>query len=109
MPLVSISDRRLGGTENSSLRYFSAMRALDNSTSRMVRPSFSRRVRRLFPAGSICTPPKLLDIISNKQGLLSTSCTSDWAKNGKNICYESRTTIKRPVYIYLHVFVSAVG
>src|SRR5215467_3073208 len=53
MPLVSMSDRRLGGMENSSLRYFSAMRALEFSTSRIVRPSFSRRVRRLFPAGSI--------------------------------------------------------
>src|SRR6266567_6499935 len=53
MPLVSMSDRRLGGIENSSLRYLSATRALQFSTSRMVRPSFSRNVRRLFPAGSI--------------------------------------------------------
>src|SRR3979409_2205211 len=56
--LVSMSDKRLGGTENSSLRYLSAMRALDVSTSRIVRPSFSRRVRRLFPAGSMSTPPR---------------------------------------------------
>ena len=41
---------RLGGMENSSLRYFSAMRALEVSTSRMVSPSFSRNVRRFFPA-----------------------------------------------------------
>src|SRR5208283_58258 len=53
MPFVSMSERRLGGIENSSLRYLSAIRALEFSTSRMVRPSFSRRVRRLFPAGSI--------------------------------------------------------
>src|SRR5260370_41535636 len=53
MALVSMSDRRLGGMENSSLRYFSATRALEFSTSRMVSPSFSRRIRRLFPAGSI--------------------------------------------------------
>src|SRR5579862_4422734 len=52
IPLVSISDNRLGGMENSSLRYRSAIRALEFSTSRMVRPSFSRSVRRLFPAGS---------------------------------------------------------
>src|SRR5580698_1570902 len=52
-PLVSISDKRLGGIENSSFRYFSAMRALDVSMSRMVKPSFSRRVRRLLPAGSM--------------------------------------------------------
>src|ERR1700728_4534139 len=57
MPLVSISDRRLGGMENSSLRYLSATRALEVSTSRIVRPSFSRSVRRLFPAGNIGTPP----------------------------------------------------
>src|ERR1700686_4574940 len=53
IPLVSISESRLGGIENSSLRYLSATRALEFSTSRMVRPSFSRSVRRLFPAGSI--------------------------------------------------------
>src|SRR5580698_3637546 len=53
IPLVSMSDNRLGGIENSSLRYFSAIRALEFSTSRMVRPSFSRRVRRLLPAGSM--------------------------------------------------------
>src|SRR5579864_1035040 len=53
IPFVSMSDRRLGGIENSSLRYFSATRALEFSTSRMVSPSFSRRVRRLLPAGSI--------------------------------------------------------
>src|ERR1700756_394729 len=52
IPLVSISERRLGGMENSSLRYLSATRALEFSTSRMARPSFSRSVRRLFPAGS---------------------------------------------------------
>src|ERR1700691_2725667 len=52
-PLVSISDKRLGGIENSSLRYFSAMRALDISMSRIVNPSFSRSVRRLLPAGSM--------------------------------------------------------
>src|SRR5579859_7730624 len=52
IPFVSISDSRLGGMENSSLRYRSAIRALEFSTSRMVRPSFSRNVRRLFPAGS---------------------------------------------------------
>src|SRR6202035_231872 len=52
-PLVSMSDKRLGGIENSSLRYFSAMRALEISISRMVNPSFSRRVRRLLPAGSM--------------------------------------------------------
>src|ERR1700733_3777683 len=52
-PLVSISDKRLGGIENSSLGYFSAMRALDISISRIVNPSFSRRVRRLLPAGSM--------------------------------------------------------
>src|SRR5437588_12658975 len=51
--LVSMSDKRLGGIENSSLRYFSAMRALEVSISRMVNPSFSRRVRKLLPAGSI--------------------------------------------------------
>src|SRR5215467_12168143 len=55
IPLVSISDKRLGGIENSSLRYFSAIRALECSTSRMVSPSFSRKVRRLLPAGSIKT------------------------------------------------------
>src|ERR1700690_4288383 len=60
MPLVSISDKRLGGTENSSLRYLSATRAPEFSTSRMVRPSFSRSVRRFFPAGSMGTPPKEL-------------------------------------------------
>src|SRR5258708_7756864 len=53
-----MSDKRLGGTENSSLRYLSAMRALEVSTSRIVKPSFSRRVRRLFPAGSMSTPPR---------------------------------------------------
>src|SRR5580698_6774310 len=58
MPLVSMSDSRLGGMENSSLRYLSATRALEFSTSRMVRPSFSRSVRRLFPAGSMGAPPK---------------------------------------------------
>src|ERR1700676_3865922 len=52
-PLVSMSDKRLGGIENSSLRYFSAMRALEVSMSRMVNPSFSRRVRKLLPAGSM--------------------------------------------------------
>src|SRR5579862_22428 len=52
-PLVSISDKRLGGIENSSLRYFSAMRALDISMSRIVSPSFSRNARRLLPAGSM--------------------------------------------------------
>src|SRR5258708_26552606 len=53
IPLVSMSDKRLGGIENSSFRYLSATRALEFSTSRMVRPSFSRSVRRLFPAGNI--------------------------------------------------------
>src|ERR1700686_5156826 len=53
IPLVSISESRLGGIENSSLVFLSATRALEFSTSRMVRPSFSRSVRRLFPAGSI--------------------------------------------------------
>src|ERR1700674_1962737 len=50
IPFVSMSDKRLGGMENSSLRYFSAMRALEVATSRMVSPSFSRNVRRFFPA-----------------------------------------------------------
>src|ERR1700686_2404049 len=52
-PLVSISDKRLGGIEYSSLRHFSAMRELDISISRLVSPSFSRSVRRLLPAGSM--------------------------------------------------------
>jgi hypothetical protein len=30
---------------------------LELSTSRMVRPSFSRNVRRLFPAGNMVAPP----------------------------------------------------
>src|SRR5580704_10990530 len=63
-PLVSMSDKRLGGMENSSLRYFSAMRALDVSISRMVNPSFSRRVRRLLPAGSMTALHRLFDIIA---------------------------------------------
>src|ERR1700704_5513518 len=50
IPFVSTSDKRLGGMENSSLRYFSAMRALDVSMSRRVSQSFSRNVRRFFPA-----------------------------------------------------------
>src|ERR1700731_2813883 len=58
IPFVSISDRRLGGIENSSLRYLSAMRAFEFSTSRIVSPSFSRRVRRLFPAGSMRSASK---------------------------------------------------
>src|SRR5437762_10978208 len=32
------------------------MRALEFSTSRIVRPSFSRKVRRLFPAGNTRSP-----------------------------------------------------
>src|SRR5271168_841652 len=64
-PLVSMSDKRLGGMENSSLRYFSAMRALEVSISRMVKPSFSRRVRRLLPAGSI-RRLQVLDIIAGR-------------------------------------------
>ena len=55
--VADLSDKRLGGMENSSLRYFSAMRALEVSMSRMVRPSFSRRVRRLLPAGNMTRPP----------------------------------------------------
>src|SRR5580765_1378571 len=58
IPFVSMSDSRLGGMENSSLRYLSATRALEFSTSRMVSPSFSRSVRRLFPAGSIACASK---------------------------------------------------
>src|ERR1700730_10328005 len=64
-PLVSMSDRRLGGIENSSLRYLSAMRALEVSMSRMVNPSFSRKVRRLLPAGSM-RRLQVLDIIAGR-------------------------------------------
>src|SRR5271155_3192797 len=64
-PFVSMSERRLGGIENSSLRYFSAMRALEVSMSRMVKPSFSRKVRRLLPAGSM-RRLQVLDIIAGR-------------------------------------------
>src|ERR1700722_1852350 len=71
-PLVSMSDKRLGGIENSSFRYFCAMWALESSTSRRVSPSFSRRVRRLLPAGSMGPPlelgsaQQLADIIAGR-------------------------------------------
>src|SRR5579859_4055345 len=52
-----MSDKRLGGIEYSSFRYFSAMRALEVSISRIVKPSFSRKIRRLLPAGSIRVSP----------------------------------------------------
>src|ERR1017187_4281323 len=74
-PLVSMSDKRLGGIENSSLRYFSATRALEISMSRMVKPSFSRKVRRLLPAGSMTRPPLgVLDIIAGRTVLCHESC-----------------------------------
>src|ERR1700740_3855128 len=87
-PLVSISDKRLGGMENSSLRYFSAMRALDVSISRMVNPSFSRSVRRLLPAGSM---PRLQESVGHHSrmrpvwGVFSHEIYFDRA------CYEIRT------------------
>src|ERR1700741_4615653 len=58
-PFVSISDRRLGGIANSSLRCLAAIFALAVSTSRMVRPSPSRTSRRLCPADSML-PPSVL-------------------------------------------------
>src|SRR5271163_4910502 len=81
--LVSMSDKRLGGIENSSLRYFSAMRALEVSTSRMVNPSFSRRVRRLLPAGSI-TRLQVPDIIAGRAALCHRILTAV-------ACYDFRT------------------
>src|SRR5271155_1247359 len=87
-PLVSISDKRLGGIENSSLRYFSAMRALDVSMSRRVNPSFSRRVRRLLPAGSMLPLQGSVRHHSRRVGLLVTICET--FLSGK-VCYEFRT------------------
>src|SRR5437763_12070181 len=75
MPLVSISDKRLGGIENSSLRYLSATHALEFSTSRIVSPSFSRRVRRLLPAGSMGMPPqKVQESYQRQKGLWRLIC-----------------------------------
>src|SRR5579862_3864827 len=87
IPFVSMSERRLGGMENSSLRYLSAMRALEVSTSRIVKPSFSRNVRRLFPAGSMTC----LQVV----GIISKAGTIKPWKCGKLLgwvaCYEFRT------------------
>src|SRR6185437_1989247 len=48
-PLVSISERRLGGIAYSSLPCFCAIRALELSTSRIVKPNCSRNARRFCP------------------------------------------------------------
>src|SRR5436305_10911111 len=89
MPLVSISDKRLGGIENSSLRYLSATHALEFSTSRIVSPSFSRRVRRLLPAGSMGMPPqKVQESYQRQKGLWRLICGK---KLRAPVCYEIRT------------------
>src|ERR1051326_2106831 len=49
------------------------MRALEFSTSRMVRPSFSRSVRRLFPAGST-TPPRVGESYQRRTNLQPLIC-----------------------------------
>src|ERR1700751_683663 len=87
-PLVSMSDKRLGGIEYSSLRYFSAMRALDISMSRMVRPSFSRRVRRLLPAGSMNRLHESVRHHSRKRGFVSSLRAILLIAR---VCYEFRT------------------
>src|ERR1700739_3734160 len=89
IPLVSISDNRLGGMENSSLRYRSAMRALEFSTSRMVRPSFSRSVRRLFPAGN--TEDLLKKFRNHTKG--RAACVRQLPRRitPRLFCYEFRT------------------
>src|SRR5438876_4160101 len=61
-PLVSISDNRLMGTKYSSLLpCLRARRSLAVSTSRMVKPSFSRRTRRFRPADIIYFTPFLIN------------------------------------------------
>src|SRR6185437_9651330 len=55
-PLVSISERRLGGIAYSSLPCFCAIRALELSTSRMVKPNCSRNARRFCPPENIGSP-----------------------------------------------------
>src|SRR5215471_10169583 len=90
MPLVSMSDKRLGGMENSSLRYLSAMHALEFSTSRMVSPSFSRRVRRLLPAGNMGMPPeKVQESYQTRKPLWRPISRK---KLLARVCYEFRTT-----------------
>ena len=49
MPLVSMSDKRLGGIANSSLSNFCAICALADSTSRILYPSASLSARSLWP------------------------------------------------------------
>src|SRR5882672_10410685 len=95
MPLVSMSDNRLGGIENSSLRYRSATRALEVSTSRMVRPSFSRRVRRLFPAGNIGTPP--IEFANHIKGSGAKGKRKCEKNKTRWVCYEFRTRCARHI------------
>src|SRR6266478_4579245 len=66
-PLVSISDRRLMGMKYSSLLLcLPAKRSLAVSTSRMVKPSFSRKTRRFRPADIILVAPFLLNHLHSK-------------------------------------------
>src|SRR5438105_6508181 len=53
------------------------MRALEFSTSRMVRPSFSRSVRRLFPAGST-TPPRVGESYQRRTNLQPLICKKNY-------------------------------
>src|ERR1043166_4908568 len=53
------------------------MRALEFSTSRMVRPSFSRSVRRLFPAGST-TPPRVKESYQRRTNLQPLFCKKNY-------------------------------
>src|SRR6266545_559455 len=55
-PLVSMSDRRLGGMANSSLLCLAAIASLAFSTSRIVKPSCSRKTRKLCPPDCIYPP-----------------------------------------------------
>src|SRR5579859_583117 len=91
IPLVSMSDNRLGGMENSSLRYRSATRALEFSTSRIVSPSFSRRARRLFPAVSTRMPPQKCRNHIKGNALLRSYSTK---KGCSKACYEIRTRVQ---------------
>src|SRR5206468_3559040 len=82
-------------------RYFSAMRALECSTSRMVSPSFSRRVRRLLPAGSILKKDleQVTQMIPKGRGIVSLFRAKIFAADA---CYEFRTSEKRRPVGQLH-------
>src|SRR5438105_1025379 len=132
MPLVSMSERRLGGIANSSFPCRSAIRRLAFSTSRMVKPNWSRKRRRFCPAEIIIEtssqplwsqptaqmPLKLHYVYTNFPGVLQSNCSFSVTRSARHLSLlgppddrppfsgETRSTACRTAHVVCSNFVT---